>query len=124
MAHRPEAAGARGLPRLRQFLADDLPGVDGQEDHGVAEHIRRRARIRTRCPEPGRRLGGGGTGPAVGALNVAELGGPFGGRFLFTAKPSGRSEEHTSELQSLMRNSYAVFCLKKKKNNTQNKNKR
>src|SRR3546814_9395893 len=27
-----------------------------------------------------------------------------------------RSEEHTSELQSLMRSSYAVFCLKKKKN--------
>src|SRR3546814_10697173 len=31
------------------------------------------------------------------------------------APRSGRSEEHTSELQSLMRNSYAVFCLKKKK---------
>src|SRR3546814_1905464 len=30
----------------------------------------------------------------------------------------GRSEEHTSELQSLMRISYAVFCLKKKKINT------
>src|SRR3546814_5411149 len=30
----------------------------------------------------------------------------------------GRSEEHTSELQSLMRISYAVFCLKKKKDNT------
>src|SRR3546814_7088171 len=30
------------------------------------------------------------------------------------AEGSGRSEEHTSELQSLMRNSYAVFCLKKK----------
>src|SRR3546814_3856524 len=30
----------------------------------------------------------------------------------------GRSEEHTSELQSLMRNSYAVFCLKKKTSNT------
>src|SRR3546814_6934573 len=29
--------------------------------------------------------------------------------------PDGRSEEHTSELQSLMRISYAVFCLKKKK---------
>src|SRR3546814_2250854 len=28
--------------------------------------------------------------------------------------PKERSEEHTSELQSLMRNSYAVFCLKKK----------
>src|SRR3546814_8718905 len=39
-----------------------------------------------------------------------------------------RSEEHTSELQSLMRISYAVFCLKKKKNtthstSTHNKNK-
>src|SRR3546814_10574663 len=31
--------------------------------------------------------------------------------------PNLRSEEHTSELQSLMRNSYAVFCLKKKKAN-------
>src|SRR3546814_9561740 len=29
--------------------------------------------------------------------------------------PDERSEEHTSELQSLMRNTYAVFCLKKKK---------
>src|SRR3546814_8503874 len=33
--------------------------------------------------------------------------------------PSGRSEEHTSELQSLMRISYAVFCLKKKKRTIQ-----
>src|SRR3546814_3621625 len=32
---------------------------------------------------------------------------------------ASRSEEHTSELQSLMRISYAVFCLKKKKNTTQ-----
>src|SRR3546814_1830772 len=32
-----------------------------------------------------------------------------------------RSEEHTSELQSLMRISYAVFCLKKKKNKQLNK---
>src|SRR3546814_6473006 len=34
-----------------------------------------------------------------------------------------RSEEHTSELQSLMRISYAVFCLKKKKNKKQIKKK-
>src|SRR3546814_2654519 len=33
-----------------------------------------------------------------------------------SARATGRSEEHTSELQSLMRISYAVFCLKKKKN--------
>src|SRR3546814_3069305 len=37
---------------------------------------------------------------------------PEGSRLRDTA---GRSEEHTSELQSLMRTSYAVFCLKKKK---------
>src|SRR3546814_2409070 len=34
--------------------------------------------------------------------------------FDFSSLPSSRSEEHTSELQSLMRISYAVFCLKKK----------
>src|SRR3546814_5457214 len=38
------------------------------------------------------------------------------GADLVDAEPRGdRSEEHTSELQSLMRISYAVFCLKKKK---------
>src|SRR3546814_9494972 len=40
-----------------------------------------------------------------------------GVRFAGHAAEPGRSEEHTSELQSLMRISYAVFCLKKK--NTQ-----
>src|SRR3546814_3032465 len=38
------------------------------------------------------------------------------------AENMARSEEHTSELQSLMRISYAVFCLKKKKNKKQNHN--
>src|SRR3546814_6927001 len=38
-----------------------------------------------------------------------------GGFDLSELSPQGRSEEHTSELQSLMRSSYAVFCLKKKK---------
>src|SRR3546814_7522722 len=33
------------------------------------------------------------------------------------APPTERSEEHTSELQSLLRTSYAVFCLKQKNNN-------
>src|SRR3546814_1247124 len=36
-------------------------------------------------------------------------------RLLFVSASALRSEEHTSELQSLMRISYAVFCLKKKK---------
>src|SRR3546814_10420522 len=54
------------------------------------------------------------------AVDVQGLAGDVG-----TLRPSQvahRSEEHTSELQSLMRISYAVFCLKKKKqHHTQNK---
>src|SRR3546814_7627416 len=50
---------------------------------------------------------------------------PGGGRLVSADVKAGqalrRSEEHTSELQSLMRISYAVFCLKKKKNK-ENKN--
>src|SRR3546814_4582793 len=40
--------------------------------------------------------------------------------FLHASRLGLRSEEHTSELQSLMRNSYAGFCLKKKKHIHQN----
>src|SRR3546814_9749384 len=39
---------------------------------------------------------------------------PIAGRQIQQGIAHGRSEEHTSELQSLMRISYAVFCLKKK----------
>src|SRR3546814_5997238 len=51
---------------------------------------------------------------------VGEIGGFEQAAFLGQPQPFGnrilqRSEEHTSELQSLMRISYAVFCLKKKK---------
>src|SRR3546814_3289205 len=46
--------------------------------------------------------------------------GPLACMWLSAADSDDRSEEHTSELQSLMRISYAVFCLKKK-NNTQMK---
>src|SRR3546814_7608075 len=71
-------------------------------------------------PRSGRAVRGrraGGDEPAwrglrrVHGLGVARLGslGGAAGRH-----HGGRSEEHTSELQSLMRSSYAVFCLKKK----------
>src|SRR3546814_2910517 len=40
------------------------------------------------------------------------------GRYHLAKRTSKRSEEHTSELQSLMRISYAVFCLKKKTTKT------
>src|SRR3546814_3608326 len=44
-----------------------------------------------------------------------ESGGQVGDAGIFSNDDGLRSEEHTSELQSLMRISYAVFCLKKKK---------
>src|SRR3546814_3376883 len=50
----------------------------------------------------------------VGESKEAE---PGAQRAWHAAMVSSRSEEHTSELQSLMRISYAVFCLKKKKKN-------
>src|SRR3546814_5416586 len=57
------------------------------------------------------------------SLGMAPLPETFWKRSLFL-KPADRevvrSEEHTSELQSLMRISYAVFCLKKKKNSRRN----
>src|SRR3546814_2875209 len=45
-------------------------------------------------------------GFSVDVVDMDSLAGPH------HSHPQGRSEEHTSELQSLMRNSYAVFCLK------------
>src|SRR3546814_2314078 len=52
-----------------------------------------------------------------GIIVPAEMDGVPGISFAGIAPGETRSEEHTSELQSLMRISYAVFCLKKKKNN-------
>src|SRR3546814_8419975 len=51
---------------------------------------------------------------------LAEAGYPDGFELTLSAT-NDRSEEHTSELQSLMRISYAVFCLKKKRASTQTK---
>src|SRR3546814_7431107 len=50
-----------------------------------------------------------------------QLQGPAGGCRRLAGRAGRRSEEHTSELQSLMRISYAVFCLKKKKENKNTK---
>src|SRR3546814_20182507 len=50
----------------------------------------------------------------IGIYELEEDGGIREKLFLSKNVKAVRSEEHTSELQSLMRNSYAVFCLKKK----------
>src|SRR3546814_6739333 len=57
-------------------------------------------------------------GPAVDAAPRPEINRHIVGR----RDGDARSEEHTSELQSLMRNSYAVFCLNKKKSTKHNNN--
>src|SRR3546814_2031383 len=62
------------------------------------------ARVRRDLAQRGHRLADAGGG----ALRFRQI------RFRHAGK-GRRSEEHTSELQSLMRISYAVFCLKKKK---------
>src|SRR3546814_4596199 len=61
--------------------------------------------------------------PRLVVIRLHQLAGVLTSLLLLTVAFTGlamywhapRSEEHTSELQSLMRNSYAVFCLKKKK---------
>src|SRR3546814_2610974 len=56
--------------------------------------------------------------PDAAVAELAEVA-PVAASVLLAARAQPtRSEEHTSELQSLMRNSYAVFCLKKKKKRT------
>src|SRR3546814_1315735 len=86
------------------------PGVD------AARHLQRSGRVRA-VEESGRvdrlsRLGQG----------VAAV--PPGIKHTFWGGTVTRSEEHTSELQSLMRISYAVFCLKKKKKINRHKRRR
>src|SRR3546814_8189181 len=97
LGHLLEADLARGHQRhLRQGeegVEHDQPGDDQQRDHGwPSSGTPWRPAAGEAVPEGG--LGEGGGGSSI------------------------RSEEHTSELQSLMRISYAVFCLKKKKNKT------
>src|SRR3546814_5517982 len=77
------------------------PGCNRLENHT----------IRRPCHSRRQGSGGGGFGPQRPRL--ARLPRRRAGHTPF-ARAAGRSEEHTSELQSLMRISYAVFCLKKK----------
>src|SRR3546814_5711270 len=58
---------------------------------------------------------GGGSAAAIGAVELLGFASGSGGTATTTQLVlgvTGRSEEHTSEIQSLMRISYAVFCLK------------
>src|SRR3546814_8757016 len=56
--------------------------------------------------------------PVQSGVAFGTAGGPVVSRYRGNRQIRVRSEEHTSELQSLMRISYAALCLKKKKNTT------
>src|SRR3546814_2713959 len=90
--------GAGGRERLDRLVADHVDGAIGAHRQAVAQ-------VRLG-------VGGGDRGDhdLGGDALVAQAQGLFERDLV-----KGRSEEHTSELQSLMRISYAVFCLKKKK---------
>src|SRR3546814_1247929 len=97
-----------------------LPGPARQRRPGPRGD-RRRGPGRAQLARHRRAVQGRGAGPLVsgerGADTDAEARGAVGSaRSSALRYPAHRrSEEHTSELQSLMRISYAVFCLKKKK---------
>src|SRR3546814_3218592 len=109
--------------------SSDLGGASSEEPgSGVAERIR---------SQPVRRRASVNWNVTISAVPLSALPDAITGRTSTSGKstkasdvwPSRcqgasqrlpvRSEEHTSELQSLMRISYAVFCLKKKTNNTE-----
>src|SRR3546814_10417396 len=83
---------------------DPMPHISGNTRHSVS--------IQYEFPNLTLRAGVNNLtnkGPSFPTRNYGDL---YGRQFYVGAKI--RSEEHTSELQSLMRISYAVFCLKKK----------
>src|SRR3546814_3756141 len=95
-----------------------LPECDTDAAYGFAERLRAAVAAETFTP-------GGESQRITISIGIAELSSAHDSRAglmaaadaaLYRAK---RSEEHTSELQSLMRISYAVLCLKKKKTETQ-----
>src|SRR3546814_7026171 len=91
--------------------SSDLADGQGARVHGgLSVQLHRAASVaRDRARRPGRM--------AEPCGRAADL---SGARRAAALLPLGfRSEEHTSELQSLMRISYAVFCLKQKKNTKQ-----
>src|SRR3546814_5884139 len=101
--------GTVGASWAALFLAHDLD-VQATAPSPEAEAYLRRfvARARAQLAE----LGLTGTGKLSFSTQLADA--LQGADFVQENAPEKRSEEHTSELQSLMRISYAVFCLQKK----------
>src|SRR3546814_4543068 len=113
----PDSPGADGLGVIRSLTHDGVTYELNEAGDSISDGTHE-------SPTDGDDLSNFGFvfDPLTGVLtiNTAE-GGTFSvdlvgdaiGKYTYTPPASARSEEHTSELQSLMRISYAVFCLKK-----------
>src|SRR3546814_3783234 len=117
MAAKRVVEDGRSLRRLVAMRLDIAVSIDivlpAREQRDPIEELERERRIAA--------FGDKAT-DAVRDLDMLErIVGALGDILIFD-KPVHRSEEHTSELQSLMRISYAVFCLKKKKTSKRNSN--
>src|SRR3546814_5285374 len=104
------------FPYTTLFRSDEGPCGRTRRKHGSPRICRtdgRAPRVNSYSASPlrlthlvgGEKISGGSAAVSRNPSDVAEI---------VAEHPIGRSEEHTSELQSLMRISYAVFCLKKK----------
>src|SRR3546814_5887495 len=133
---RPRARKVRGGlvdPRRGETRVDLIERLAGAHEAALGEQAAADQTVHLR-PHFARLVGDGASSERGGDGHgldcdgdIADLGraapapvlsGGTGGKRQGDGTQGSRSEEHTSELQSLMRNSYAVFCLKKKKNNT------
>src|SRR3546814_2100673 len=107
--------------RRRRAAAPDhfaeVEAAEGVRGHACATVARRRGgHLRQRHADD--RIGEDATAAGAAGGAVAHARAPHSAR---RPLPPGRSEEHTSELQSLMRISYAVLCFKTKTNNNINR---
>src|SRR3546814_1878083 len=115
-----------GVHRDRHVLTPSFPTRRSSDLARNGDHPPIRHRIE-RGEERGRPAGPLGKLPAAEThaenaprLSDGDIGPEEAATILPLQELEMRSEEHTSELQSLMRISYAVFCLKKKHKNNQN----
>src|SRR3546814_5499334 len=123
-------SGARGTRAHRAIFLDnaDRPGADALADRLIGDHqdgdvvVMAGTRAGERAPDPDCSFGQEDlrfSHEEAKALLYNRLKAPdpdvVADMILLSAGVPARSEEHTSELQSLMRISYAVFCLKQKK---------
>src|SRR3546814_4708908 len=107
--------------------SSDLSGINALQQLTMISLV-----VDPNAPDPSTAVGGAGRHPTYSRMIAGDgkwfTSGALGPRFeamfmeviglgsiVEDERLGGRSEEHTSELQSLMRISYAVFCLKKKK---------